>query len=86
MCAQNRKIGLEPLCRCDHDVVSKVAVGSYVMAAVARDRFGAGFFIVRFFLWDSLNWWYGVGGKAFFLYVFSHFFKSSYHNFKTQKV
>lgn len=31
---------------------SKVAVGSYVMAAVARDRFGAGFFC-PFFFWDS---------------------------------
>ena len=43
-------MGLEPLCRCDRDVVSKVAVGSYVMAAVARDRFGAGFFCPFFFL------------------------------------
>ena len=34
----------------------------------------------------GLGWWFGVGGKAFFLYVFSHFFNSSYHNFKTQKL
>ena len=42
--------------------------------------------IVRLNKTGGLGWWFGVGGKAFFLYVFSHFFKSSYHNFKTQKV
>ena len=44
---------LERLRRCDHDIFSKVAVGSYVMAAVARDRFGALFFC--FFCFDIVG-------------------------------